>query len=229
MFIFDQDWGKITRKLPSLDLIWCPTNTEAEGWAYSSTVCRAVLGPGSKEVSLGTSAKKHSIWCTEQPQYQHKHRGANNYKKAERPESSTATRKKVCVTITSTSAWLIYKLSWKDQRGEVKASCRGTSSNETSHPSSATSICFKQQLFSIKLTWKLVSSYFWVNLFTSSFYWQKYCYCFSFLPALQSHLSTEEVNRSLFWHKAERTQLDLRSQDEFSVLAVQKVMVLFVN
>lgn len=142
---------------------------------------------------------------------------------------SLLTEKKHLIGSSASGITASPKLSWEDWRGkEMKEDCRGTSSNELFHPSSAVSICFKH-LFSIKLTWKLVSSYIWENLFTSSFCWQKYCYRFSFLPALQSHLSTGEVNQSLFWHKSERTQLDLTSQGEFSVLAVKKVMVLFVN
>ena len=60
MFNFAQDRGKIIRKLTSLHFISCPTNTEAEGWAYSpdsATLYRAGLGPGSKDLSLGTSTK----------------------------------------------------------------------------------------------------------------------------------------------------------------------------
>lgn len=124
-------------------------------------------------------------------------------------------------------------LVWIDLQAELgrpkgKMQCRN-SKQRGGLPQPSYECLFQRTAAFYKADWKLVSSSFWENSSTLSFYWQSYCCFFTFFPAPQSHLSAEEVNQSLFWHKAERTQLDLRSQGGFSVLAVKKVKVLFVN
>lgn len=81
MFTFEKDWGNMVGKLPSLDFIWCPTdtvNTEAEGWAYSpdnqSNHLQSCL---RTRLQRGEPGGFHKNPLHLMPQYQHKHRGAN--------------------------------------------------------------------------------------------------------------------------------------------------------